>query len=132
MTGVKNLSELIKNMTPELNDGIYVFATVKNINTIERSKAICEFKEKEGTTVIVDQEYADKLGLAYNYTAAWITLKIHSSLDAVGLTAAFSNKLAESNISCNVVAGYYHDHIFVEKKDAKKAIAALKKFSIEK
>jgi uncharacterized protein len=57
--------------------------------------------------------------------AAWITLTVHSALEAVGLTAAFSKALADVNISCNVVAGYYHDHIFVPQQDAEKAMAVL-------
>lgn len=129
MAGVTNLSELVKNMTPELHTGIYIFATVKDITNIDRSKTICEFKEKEGITVIVEQNYADILGLKYDYLAAWITLTIHSSLDAVGLTAVFSNELAKHSISCNVVAGYHHDHIFVAQEDAKKAILVLTKLS---
>lgn len=129
MAGVTNLSKLVKNMTPELHTGIYIFATVKDITNIDRSKTICEFKEKEGITVIVEQNYADILGLKYDYLAAWITLTIHSSLDAVGLTAVFSNELAKHSISCNVVAGYYHDHIFVAQEDAKKAILVLTKLS---
>jgi hypothetical protein len=60
---------------------------------------------------------------------SWITLNIHSSLEAYGLTAAFSNALAEANVSCNVVAGVYHDHIFVPRNDADKAMTVLKKLS---
>jgi uncharacterized protein len=65
------------------------------------------------------------LQLSYSFVAAWITLTVHSSLEAVGLTATFSKALAENNISCNVVAAYYHDHIFVDAKDAAKAMKIL-------
>lgn len=125
MSGEKNIEQLIKNMTPKLNEGEYVFCTVNNISKIETDKIVCFFKEEEGYAIVVNKLIADSWGLSYQYIAAWITLTVHSSLEAVGLTAAFSTALANNNISCNVIAGFYHDHIFVDVKDAERAIEAL-------
>ena len=129
MSGETNLGKLIKQMKPVLNEGEFVFATVVNTEDISRKHTICEFKETEGTTLVLERRKADELNLSYNYIASWITLDIHSSLDAVGLTAIFSTELAKFNISCNVIAAYYHDHIFIDKKDAVKAINILKNLS---
>ncbi|WP_106790923.1 ACT domain-containing protein [Aquimarina sp. Aq78] len=129
MSGETNLTTLIRNMSPVLQAGEFVFSTVKNTDHIPREDCIGEFKEQEGVTIILDRKKAEQLNLSYEYIASWITLKIHSSLDAVGLTAIFSTELAKHKISCNVIAGYYHDHIFVDKKDENKAINVLKKLS---
>ncbi|MFS4493879.1 ACT domain-containing protein [Maribacter sp. 2308TA10-17] len=129
MPGETNISELLKGMNPKLNKGEYVFSTVRDLNIINRNDTLCEFKEKDGTTVIIDRKKADELQLKYTYVASWITLMIHSSLEAVGLTAQFSTELAKNYISCNIIAGYYHDHIFVDKKDADKAIQVLKELA---
>jgi uncharacterized protein len=129
MQGETNLSFLIKNMQPILNEGQYIFSTISNKENIDFDKIILFFKEKEGFTIIVEKEYADVKGYAYTSIFAWITLLIHSALDAVGLTAAFSNALAEHQISCNIVAGLYHDHIFVQQELGQKAVAVLQKLS---
>lgn len=123
--GITNLEVLIKNMEPVLNEGEYVFATVKNTDAISRDMTICEIKEKEGITIVVAKEEAEKLGLPFEFIASWITLNVHSSLDAVGLTAAFSTVLGQHHISCNVIAGYNHDHIFINVKDKEKAMQVL-------
>jgi len=129
MTGEKNLTQLLKTMQPQLISGDFVFCTIADPAVINIADMVMLFKEQEGFTVIVSKEIADKLQLNYSFVAAWITLTVHSSLEAVGLTAAFSNALAAEGISCNVVAAFYHDHIFVDKKDASHAITILNQFS---
>ena len=129
MPGETNLNKLLRNMTPVLNEGDYVFCSISDLNGIDINEIIASFKEIEGTTVILKKQIADDLKLPYSYTASWITLTVHSSLEATGLTAAFATALADEGISCNVVAAYYHDHIFVDKKDADKAIEALTNLS---
>ena len=124
MIGETNLDVLISTMKPHLNDGDYVFYSLKN-DAIDFPNYLFFFRENEGVTIVCTKEYADSEGYTYNSTFAWITLKVHSALEAVGLTAAFSKALGDENISCNVVAGYYHDHIFVPKEHAHAAITAL-------
>jgi hypothetical protein len=126
-TGETNLSTLLQAMKPALNAGDYVFCSVADTGLIPADENILLFKEQEGITIIIKKETADAIGLAYAFVAAWITLTVHSSLEAVGLTAAFSTALAREGISCNVVAAFYHDHIFVDKKDAEKAMEVLNK-----
>ncbi len=125
MSGETNLPALLKTMNPYLNEGDYVFCTVENLNNISLNDILFHFKEREAYTVVLKKEYADKMKMPYSFIAAWITLTVHSSLEAVGLTAAFSTALAKNNISCNTVAAFYHDHIFVDKKDAEKAMEVL-------
>ena len=86
-------------MTPKLNEDI-----------------IGAFREEEAWTVILNKTLADQQHYEYSYVAAWITLTVHSSLEAVGLTAAFSKALGDASISCNVIAAYYHDHTFVAQR----------------
>ena len=125
MTGEVDLLKLIKGMTPELNKGEYVYCLANSKEHAAALDPLCYFLEKEGVTVILTKEKADAMNIPYETTYAWITLTVHSSLEAVGLTAAVSKSLTDENISCNVVAAFYHDHIFVPLKDAERAMTAL-------
>lgn len=129
MAGEKDLNTLLKNMKPKLNIGEYVFCLASDLAAINPNDIILFFREQEGNTIIIKKELADSLNLEYSFIASWITLTVHSSLEAVGLTTAFSKALSDAGISCNAVAAYYHDHIFVNKKDAEKAMEILNKFS---
>ena len=128
MSGEKDLQLLLKSMKPEHNLGDYVFCKVEKLGNLNLDEVEMVFKEKEAITLILKKEIADKLNLEYSMTMSWITLSVHSSLEAVGLTAAFSKALSDNGISCNVVAAFYHDHIFVGKKDTEKAMQILKAF----
>ena len=130
MAGETNLKTLLKSLNPIMHDGNYVFCTLENFSFIDPKDVIMSFCEVEGTSIIVRKELADRFSLKYNFTAAWITLMVYSSLDAVGLTAAFTTALADEGISCNVVAGYFHDHLFVNFTDAEKAMEILNSFSV--
>jgi hypothetical protein len=116
-------------MKPQHNIGEYVFCVIADLKDINLEEVILVFKEQEGTTVVIKKELADILKLDYSFIASWITLTVHSSLEAVRLTAAFSNALSKKGISCNVVAAFYHDHIFVDHNDAIKAMEVLNQLS---
>jgi len=130
MSGEKDLERLLKSMKPEHVSGDYVFCKVEKFKNLDLNNVVMLFKEKEAITLILKKEIADQLQLDYSVVMSWITLTVHSSLEAVGLTAAFSKALSEKNISCNVVAAYYHDHIFVNQKDVNKAMEILYSFSV--
>lgn len=127
MSGEKDLTKLIASMTPVLLENEYIFGILESYDyeQLAQLSPISTFQEKEGLTVILTKEKAEQFNIPYSGVFKCITLNVHSSLDAVGLTAAVSTKLTRSNISSNVVAAYYHDHIFVASKDAVHALADL-------
>ena len=125
MSGETNLSILLQHALPEHHPGKYVFTTLASPSAELRELAVMTMREEEGLTLILPQQIAERYDIGYEYVASWITLKIHSSLAAVGLTAAFSRALADKGISCNVVAAYYHDHIFVAIEDTETAMQTL-------
>jgi hypothetical protein len=131
MSGETDLSKLLKNMRPERNPGEYVYCVMDSFEQAEALQPVCLFQEKEGTTAILRRQQADAMSLSYSLVCTWITLTVHSSLEAVGLMAAVSRALAEEKISCNVVAAYYHDHLFVPVGDGDRAMGVLLALSTE-
>ena len=131
MAGEIALATLLRSMSPQLNDGDYVFCTVPDNHIPAGCEVIGSFREQEGLTLIVERQQAEQAGLAFDYVAAWITLNVHSALEAVGLTAAFASALGKAGISCNVIAGYYHDHLFVGRADAEHAMQVLRQLAAD-
>jgi len=127
MSGETNLTKLITSMMPVLVENEYVFGTLATYDSeqVLLLNPLSTFQEEEGLTVILTKEKADEFNISYSGVFKCITLNVHSSLDAVGLTAAVSTKLTQSNISANVVAAYYHDHVFIALEDADQALADL-------
>ncbi len=131
MAGERDIKKLLKNMTPTLCKQEYVFVTTsKKIDEILALNPLCTFMEEEGLTLIVEKDIAISNGLKFEGIFKKITLKIHSSLEAVGLTAAVATQLKDNNISANVVAAYYHDHIFVQANLSEKAINCLNELTL--
>jgi hypothetical protein len=125
MTGKTDLDELLRELQPALNEGEYAWCTLEPATTFPAGECIASFCEQEGVSVIAPRRVADEHGWPYSFLSAWITLTVHSSLEAVGLTAAVSRALADAGISCNIVAAYYHDHLFVPLADAAAALRVL-------
>ncbi|MEX3690363.1 ACT domain-containing protein [Paraburkholderia sp. BR14263] len=122
---VSDLAQLLASMQPELNEGAYVFSSVQADRDVSQLAPLATFREREGLTVIIDEPTALREGLPVLFRAAWITLNVHSDLEAVGLTAAVADALTRARISCNVVAAAFHDHIFVPVERARDALAQL-------
>ncbi|MDA2805303.1 ACT domain-containing protein [Nocardiopsis suaedae] len=122
-TGERDLTRLISGMRPELREGEYVFTHAPEVPPGVRP--VATVAEDEAITIVCSRAEADAAGLSYDYVAAWIELKVHSSLEAVGLTAAVAGALGQEGLSCNVVAGFFHDHLFIPYDERERAVSAL-------
>ena len=129
-SGELDLSRLLATLQPRLQEGEYVFATLDLQSTAIaacRAVAVGTFLEAEGLTLILPTTYTElPAGTECSAPQRMITLECHSSLEAIGLTAIVSQRLAELSISCNVVAAFHHDHIFVSADKADAAVDALR------
>ena len=131
MAGEKKLENLLRSMSPVLSDGDYVFCTVKNSKYGDYADAnpIASFAEAEGLTLVLLKETAERFDLSFEGVFRCITLGVHSSLEAVGLTAAVAGELAQHGIAANVIAAYFHDHVFVQSELADRAVDILSNYN---
>lgn len=114
------------SLAPELHDGTVVFVSVPAATDLTGLDVVASMREGEGLTLVLPEAQAKKRSFAVLWQARWITLTVNTELKAVGITAAFATALADNDIACNVIAGAYHDHLFVPVELADRAMAVLR------
>lgn len=124
-TAISNLSALLGSMEPALHAGVFAYCVVTPGADLAAFSPVATVSEREGLTLVLPEEQALAAGLPVLLRVAWITLTVHSDLQAVGFTAAFAGALGRAGVSCNVIAGAFHDHIFVPVEQAERALTAL-------
>lgn len=130
MTGETHLPNILANLDVEVREGTYVVITRRTPDAAADAVAEARITEREGITYVVPEAFAIARNELPGFVAAWISLRVHSALNAVGVTAAVSGVLAERGIACNVLAGFHHDHLLVpvaRRDDAVAAIRSLRK-----
>ncbi len=131
MPGERDLLTLLQNLKPDMHEGVFVFCTLPEGEEVPATiRPVHLFREREGTTLVIRREEAESVGMPYQYSSRLITLKVHSSLEAVGFLAAITTRLAEAGISVNPVSAFYHDHLFVPEDRAVEALHLLQTISI--
>jgi len=131
MPGETDLEKMLSALRPVLLDGDFVFCTAvgASLADVAHLNPLATYQEQEGLSLLLQQGQADASTYEYHGVFKGITLSVHSSLGAVGLTAAVASKLAEFDIPANMVAAHYHDHVFVPREKAPKALELLRQFS---
>ncbi|PZR44910.1 ACT domain-containing protein [Paraburkholderia fungorum] len=126
MLSEKDLATLCATIEPEMAEPVYVYCSFPDFTLPEGLSTLFTFREVEGLTAVLDLHDAVQYALPYTFKARLITLKVHSSLEAVGFLAVVSAHLAKAGIPCNAIAGYHHDHILVPVDRADEAFSVLK------
>ena len=126
MSGETDLSQMLHTLDVDAREGTWAVLTRATPDAALDAAADARIAECEGISYVVPMPVAQARGEAPGFIAAWLTLRVHSALSAVGLTAAVSRVLAERGIACNVLAGFHHDHLLVPHARRDEAIAALR------
>ena len=125
---VSDSAQMITRMAPVLDPQDYCFCHVADDHKFRAASVLATFREDEGLTLVLPLAQAQAAGLT-GPPFRRITLQVHSALEGVGLTAAVAGALAEGGIACNVMAAFYHDHIFVPSAQASDALSILQRLS---
>lgn len=131
MSGEDDQHRLQRQMAPQLQPQTYVYCTFPSNRLPDGLDPVCTFRESEGLTAIVEQSQALRADIPHLFESRLITLTVHSSLNAVGFLALITNCLARAGISCNAVAAYHHDHLFIPCDRADEALALLTQLSLQ-
>lgn len=130
MSGELDLNELLRTLSAQLVEGVYVFVTLPDGSVPEDIACRMVFREAEGTTLILLKTEAETFGLDYEFPCRMITLDVHSSLEAVGFIARIASELARHDMGVNPVSGFYHDHLFVPDGREQDAMRILERMAI--
>ncbi|MBV1893650.1 MAG: ACT domain-containing protein [Ilumatobacteraceae bacterium] len=123
--GDTDLDRMLRNLSVDRRPGEFTYIEVLALTPDLIAVAQATVVEGEMTTVVLEVGDAEQGGRPISVRLAWLTLSVQSSLEAVGLTAAVSERLTGEGISCNVLAGYRHDHLLVPVARAEDAVAVL-------
>ncbi|MHC1561087.1 ACT domain-containing protein [Actinomycetospora sp. C-140] len=127
MSGDTDPARLVAGMDPVLHAERHVVVSVTALP--DGLAPVATIVEEEGLSAIVAADDAGAHGLAGEFPCAWITLRVHSALEAVGFLAVVTRALADAGIGTNPVAGFHHDHLFVPWERRDDAMAVLRELA---
>lgn len=114
MSGIIDLQKTLQSIKVVCDDVRYGFASIEDESLIDRDLVLATFHENNQLAIIAPQQYLADQKIECEGPYAKLTIDVHTSLELVGLTAVMATKLADHGISANVVAAFYHDHVFVQ------------------
>lgn len=126
MTVHTHLPGILAVIDVDVRPGTFAVITRRAPDDACEAIAQARITEVEGITYVVPEDFARAQGDPPEFAAAWLSLRVHSALNAVGVTAAVSGVLAEHGIACNVLAGFHHDHLLVPAARCDDAVAAIR------
>lgn len=124
--GATDLQSLLIEMDPHLSRRQWCFQAISSPQFMPET-AFALIREEEGLCCVLPAQAAERDAPIF----AKVTLRVQSSLTAIGLTAAVSAALAQAGIACNVIAGLHHDHVFVPWENRKAAFEVLETLSLD-